>query len=194
MIQISKKFTRFTWYGPNLVIAGSGVTPPAWASRVNFLRGINDAGTGPVSYKFGRAVNSLGTAARPIKTGEILELDALNIVAGSPGSFFEVDNGEAPTAAAPETIVTRVPAGGVPTPASHCVAGRFTLSEPLFTQGAGTVTYRLGSGAYTTLSAFLAQVAARTDAELEAAGLPFTFLVTPFGTEAVTVQHTSTPA
>ncbi len=152
MIQIDKRLTSFVWNAAPLDLRGTY----AWKSRIRSLRRINPAGAGYVSFDPARPANSLTT----ISTGDVLTLDALGIVAGTPSSYFDVDNGTAPGGqqATDDTMVLAIPAG----PARVVAYPIHRLGAPaslvLAASSVGTTELSINGGSYQSVAAASAAI------------------------------------
>jgi hypothetical protein len=163
MENVQKRLTTIVWYAAPLTLSSAF----AWKSRIRSLRRINPTGAGYVSFDPARPANSLTT----ISTGDVLTLDATGIVAGTPGTYFDVDNGTAPSGqqATDDTMVLSIPAG----PARVVAYPAHRLGTPaallLAAGSVGTTELSLNGGPYLSVadaSAAIAALPASTFTEL----------------------------
>lgn len=87
--------------------------------------------------------------------------------------------------------VFAVPAGAPkPTAFRAIVDSRFTYATPVFSAGAGSVSYQVSGGTFTTLNDFNAALAALTDAQIQSGKTPFTLTLTPATSAGCTLELT----
>lgn len=147
MVTINKRFTDVTWYASGLTLSALSTTVKAAIDRVEKL---NAAGTGKLSWSPTADINSFSAVA----TG-----DQLVVVAKTPVTAFTIDNGTLPTGNAtvpsPRDFGLSGQAGVTETDSVIVVTdNKFTASDIVFSQGTGTVTFRINDGEYLPMAAF----------------------------------------
>jgi hypothetical protein len=113
MFTVTKRLTSFVNYGPDFLMANM-----PWASKASFLWVKADDGNSRLTFKYGRGINSVGTAtSRPIKTGDFVEIDMPSVISGNASTYVTIDNGTPPnTGGGNLTTAFGIPAGSNTSP------------------------------------------------------------------------------
>jgi hypothetical protein len=91
-------------------------------------------------------------------------------------------------ASSSDTGVFVAPAGQAQTLFGSLITSRFQFGAPVFTVGAGSVAIQLNGGAFLAYDAFNSALAALSDAQVQAASIPFTVRLTQTNNAAATVE------